>query len=72
VEYIHTVSGAAADHVVNLSGVELAIPIAKRLGIAAQTYIFDRESRYADRARDRRDYPEGRLLLVWTKAAGKP
>jgi hypothetical protein len=72
VEYIHTVSGTAADHVVNLSGIELAIPVTNRLGIAAQTYIFDRESHYLDRAPDRRDYPEGRLLLVWTRATNKP
>jgi hypothetical protein len=72
VEYIHTVSGAAADHLVNFSGIELAIPVSKRLGIAAQTQIFDRESHYTDRAPDRRDYPEGRLLLVWTRATNKP
>jgi hypothetical protein len=72
VEYIRTVSGAAADHVVNLNGVELAVPVSNHLGIAAQTYIFDRASRYSDRRPDKRDYPEGRVLLVWTKAASKP
>jgi hypothetical protein len=72
VEYIHTVSGGAADHIVNLSGVELALPVSRHIGIAAQTYIFDRESRYSDRPPDRRDYPEGRVLVVWTKAASKP
>jgi hypothetical protein len=71
-EYMHTVSGAAADHLVNISGVELAIPVAKRFGIAAQTFIFDRESHCTDRGPDKRDYPEARLLLVWTRAASKP
>jgi hypothetical protein len=72
VGYMHTVSGAAADHFVNTSGIELLIPVGRRLGIAAQTYLFDRESHYIGGASDRRDYPEGRVLLVWTRAAGKP
>lgn len=71
-EYIHTVSGAAADHLVNVSGVELTIPLTNRLGLSVQTNIFDRESHYASHATDRRDYPEGRFMLVWTKAGGKP
>lgn len=72
VDYMHTVSGAAADHIVNFSGIEVAIPVTRRLGISAQTNIFDRTSHYIDRAANTRDYPEGRLLLVWTKAAGRP
>lgn len=72
IEYMHTVSGAAADHVVHASGLELLLPLGKRLGIAAQTYIFDRRSHYSDRAPNRRDYPEGRLLLMWTRAADRP
>jgi hypothetical protein len=71
-EYLHTVSGASADHIINFSGVELAVPVTKHLGLAAQTFIFDRESHYTDRAPDKRDYPEGRLLVTWTKAASKP
>ena len=59
-------------HILNLSGIEVAIPVTRHFGIAAQTYIFDRESHYTDRFRDKRDYPEGRLLLVYTKAATKP
>jgi hypothetical protein len=57
---------------VNLSGVELAVPVSNRLGFAARTYIYDRASRYSDRRPDKRDYPEGRILLAWTKAASKP
>ena len=71
-EYIHTVSGASADHVVNLSGIDVAIPVTRHFGVAAQTYVFDRRSRYADRGSDRRDYVEGRLLVVWTRATSKP
>jgi len=71
-EYIHAVSGASADHVVDVSGIELTIPIMRGFGIAGHTYVFNRRSRYSDRPRDSRDYPEARLLLVWTKAGFKP
>jgi len=70
-EYIHSVSGASADHVLDISGIELAAPIARGLGIAAHTYVFNRISHYSDAPEDRRKYSEGRLLLVWTKAGFK-
>lgn len=72
IDYMHTVSGVAADHMVNMSGVELFVPVGRRLGIAAQTYLFDRESHYRTRPPDRRDFPEGRLMVMWARAASKP
>jgi Domain of unknown function (DUF3943) len=67
-EYIHAVSGASADHIVDFGGIEGAIPITRGLGLSASSTIFGRTSRYTDgRPRDARDYPEARLLLVWTK-----
>jgi len=72
IDYMHTVSGAAADHMVNTSGVELYVPVGRRLGVTAQTYLFDRESHYINRPPDRRDFPEARLMAVWTRAASKP
>ncbi len=72
VAYIHTASGGAADHLVNVSTLELAIPVTHRVGIAVQTSIFDRESHYTNRPPDKRDYPEGRFMLVWTKGASTP
>lgn len=71
-EYVHAVSGASADHLLNISGVELNVPITRGFGIAWHTYVFNRTSWYSDAPRDRRDYPEGRLLLVWTKAGFQP
>jgi hypothetical protein len=68
VEYIHGVSGASADHLINFSGAELTIPITQRLGLSAHTFVFDRESHYSDRTPDKRDFLEGRILLVWTRA----
>jgi hypothetical protein len=66
-EYLHAVSGASADHIVDFSGIEANIPVARGLGIAASSTIFHRISRYSN-AKDERNYPEARLLLVWTKA----
>ena len=72
-EWIHAVSGASADHVVDFGGIEGALPITRRLGLAASSTIFGRVSNYTDgRPRDRREYPEARLLLVWTKAGFVP
>lgn len=70
-EYIHTVSGASADHVIDVTGVELTLPLAKGFGISGHAYHFNRNSRYSDAPRDVRDYNEGRILLVWTKAGFK-
>jgi len=68
-EYIHAVSGASADHIVDFGGIEAALPITRGLGVSASSTIFARTSRYTDgRTRDAREYPEARLLLVWTKA----
>ena len=67
-EYIHAVSGASADHLVDFGGIEAAFPIARGLGLAASSTVFGRTSRYSDgRPRDQRDYPEARLMLIWWK-----
>jgi Domain of unknown function (DUF3943) len=70
-EYIHTVSGASADHLVDVTGLELTLPLAKGFGISGHAYHFNRNSRYSDAPDDVRDYNEGRVLLVWTKAGFK-
>lgn len=66
-EWIHAVSGASADHVVNFGGIEGAFPITPQLAFAASSTVFGRVSNYTDgRLQDARDYPEARLLIVWT------
>lgn len=67
-EVLHSISGAEADHVISFGGTEITVPIARGLGVALHATHFSRSSRYSDRPRDRRDYPELRLLVVWTKA----
>jgi hypothetical protein len=66
-EYIHSVSGAAADHRVAFHGGELNIPLMRGFGLALHATQFTRSSTYSDRGPDRRDYPEIRLLGVWTR-----
>lgn len=71
-EYIHTVSGASADHVIDVTGFELTLPLAKGFGISGHAYHFNRNSRYSEAPfSDVRDYNEGRVLLVWTKTGFK-
>jgi len=66
-EWIHAVSGASANHVVDFGGIEGAFPITRQLAFAASSTVFGRISSYTDgRPRDARDYPESRLLLIWT------
>ena len=67
-EVLHSLSGASADHVIGFGGTEITIPIARGLGVAVHATHFSRTSRYSDRPSDRRDYPEVRLLVVWTTA----
>ncbi len=67
-EYIHSVSGAKADHVVGFGGTELDLPVARGLGIGLHTLVYTRRSRYSDRPVESRDIPEIRLLLNWTQS----
>ncbi len=71
-EYIHAVSGASADHIVDFSGIEANIPIGRGFGLAAHSTVFHRISRYSTAPKDERNYPEARLLLTWTKSGFKP
>jgi Domain of unknown function (DUF3943) len=68
-EYVHSVSGAAADHVVGFGGVEATIPVAFNLGLGLHGGYFSRVSRYPDQPEEKREFPEIRLFLVWTAAA---
>lgn len=75
-EFIHSVSGASADHSISFGGMELNIPIARGFGVALHATNFNRVSHYTDpnaaSPEDRRDYPEVRILAVWTKFGFSP
>jgi hypothetical protein len=67
-EYLHSVSGAEADHFVNFGGFELAVHIARGLGIGLHALAFGRRSRYSDSPDETRVFPEARVMLLWTAA----
>lgn len=66
-EWLDAVSGADATHRILFGGAEVTIPLGRGLGVAAHLTHFSRTSRYSDRPDVRADYPELRLLAVWTK-----
>lgn len=67
-EYLHSVSGASADHFIGLSGLELTVPIARNVGVGAFLTGYARASRYSDAPNDDRDLPEAWLFITWTSA----
>lgn len=72
-EFIHSVSGASANHKVGFVGVELNVPIMKGFAIAGHSTLFRRRSTYTDGTPDdKRNYTEARLLLIWTQAGFGP
>lgn len=70
-EYLHTISGTSADHVVNFGGLEINLPVARGLGIGAHLGSYERYSKYGKGDSDKREYPEARFFLTWT-ASGQP
>jgi len=65
-DYLHTVSGAAADHNVSMGGVEVTLPLGGGFGVGFQSGYYNRLSRYSDHEDESRESPEIRLALVWT------
>ena len=67
-EYIHSVSGASADHIIAFVAAEATLPLVRGFGLAAHLTHFTRTSHYESGLTDQRDYPELRIMGVWTKA----
>lgn len=65
-EFLHSVSGASADHFINFGNTEINIPLTGRVDLGLHTGYFDRISHYSDKPRDQREFPEVRLFLAWT------
>jgi len=75
-EYVHTVSGASADHSITFAGAEMYLPFSRHVGLSVHATQFSRVSRYSDRPAEAREFPELRFLVTWTavgrtRAAGK-
>ncbi len=70
-EYLHSVSGASADHVANFGGFEIMVPVRRSLGVGLHTGYFSRRSRYSGLTEEQRQFVELRLFLALT-SAGRP
>lgn len=71
VRYLHSVSGAPADHTVLFSGLDISVPITSRLGVGAFLSGDRRQSRYAQAPDDTRSFLETRVYLTWTVAQSR-
>ncbi len=64
--FISSVSGADADHKLGAAGIEVDIPVWQGWGVAAHGGVYWRNSRYSSGLRDKRDFPELRILAFWS------
>lgn len=65
-EYIHTVSGADADHHVRFGALDASVPLWNGLGVGGQIAYYHRVSRYPERPREERAFPQFRLYAEWS------
>jgi hypothetical protein len=70
VEFLHTVSGAPADHVVAFSSLEGHVTLGRSLGIGVELTGATRDSRYDDDTLTRSSFGEARIFLSWTSFSG--
>ncbi|MGH7582483.1 MAG: DUF3943 domain-containing protein [Gemmatimonadales bacterium] len=56
--YVHTLSGAHADHYTTFASIEANIPVLDQLDLVAEGTYYDRVSHYADGASNHRAFPE--------------
>jgi hypothetical protein len=66
-EYLHSVSGAPANHLVAFSALEGNIPLARGFGLGFHLGGDARISRYADGTENKREFFETRLFVSWTR-----
>lgn len=69
-EYLHSVSGASADHYVLFTGLEGTLGIGRGMGLGLCLSTYARSSRYTDKGPDDRKFPELRMFVTWTAARG--
>ncbi len=67
-EYVHSVSGAPADHVILFSGLEGNFPLAHGIGLGFYVSGDRRQSRYMNGPQNTRDFLESRVFLSWAGA----
>lgn len=64
-EYLYTVSGVPADHLITISRFEVEVPIARRLGVGLATDVSTRTSSYDDDPDETLEFADLRLYLSW-------
>ena len=67
-EYLHSVSGAPADHLLALSGLEANLPLGRGLGIGMWLSGDARSSKYSTLPDNSRQFLESRFFFSWTSA----
>lgn len=67
-EFLHSVSGAPADHLVFFSGLEGNLPLGHGVGIGFYLSGDARDSRYSDKPENTRQFLESRIFVSWTDA----
>jgi hypothetical protein len=65
-EYLHTVSGARANHLVAFSSLEAHVTLGHTLGVGLEVSAANRTSKYEDGLERRNDFGEARLFLSWS------
>lgn len=63
--WIHSVSGANADHFTHFVGVDGILPLGRRMGIGVHTGYYVRASNYDGEPSESARFPEGRIYLAW-------
>ena len=71
-EFLHSVSGAEANHFAGMGGLEVTLPLTRGLGLEAHAVYYNRLSRYFDGTEQLREFPEVRLMLNWTASVSAP
>ena len=69
--WIHTLSGADANHLTTFAALEGSIPILAQLALVIHASYYDRVSHYADGGSTHRRFPELRVLAAF-KTANRP
>lgn len=64
-EYLHTVSGVPAEHLVTFSRVEVQVPVYRNMGVGLASDISTRTSSYDAGASETREFADFRLFLSW-------
>ena len=66
--WIHTLSGAEANHLLSFLSSEASLPVLSHLELVIHSAYYDRLSKYDDGSRSRRRFPELRVFLAYKTA----